>query len=35
MSGLPKAIEQFDRVALEIAERANVVGKIQHGNAPH
>jgi hypothetical protein len=34
MSGLAKAIEQLDGVALEITERANVVGQIEH-EYPH
>jgi len=34
MSGLAKAIEQFDGVALEITERVNVVGQIEH-ECPH
>jgi hypothetical protein len=32
MSGLAKAIEQFDGVALEITQQANVDGQIEHGS---
>jgi hypothetical protein len=30
MTRLPKTIEQFDGVPLEVTERSNVVGKIKH-----
>src|SRR5690242_9875752 len=30
MAGLPKAIQEIDRVALEVAERTDVVGKVEH-----
>jgi hypothetical protein len=34
MTGLTQALEQFERVALEVTERADVVGKIEH-DRPH
>jgi hypothetical protein len=34
MAGHPEAVQEVGRVALEVTERSDVVGKIEHG-APH
>jgi hypothetical protein len=30
VTGLAEALEQFERIAFEVAERTDVVGKIEH-----
>ena len=35
MPGLSKAVQEIDRVALEVTERPNIVGNVQHGSSPN